>query len=191
MKQSMRILTSSQTAEWYTPPRYIAAVREVLGEIDLDPASCEAANRWIRANQIFTEVDNGLIQRWTCKTLFLNPPYGKTSNRSNQDIWAQKLIEEYQAGNIREQAILLTKTVPGYDWWERLFERWPVCFCRERIRFLKLNRQGEITAEGQAKAGSSFWYFGRAPNLFGVVFQQFGRVILPFTGYCGSGIGRG
>jgi hypothetical protein len=38
-----RLLNLSASAEWFTPPQYIQAVREVLGRIDLDPASCEAA----------------------------------------------------------------------------------------------------------------------------------------------------
>jgi hypothetical protein len=39
-----QLLNSSASAEWFTPPHYIKAVREVLGRIDLDPASCEAEN---------------------------------------------------------------------------------------------------------------------------------------------------
>jgi hypothetical protein len=34
-------------------------VREVLGEIDLDPASCADANKIVRAKQFFTQEDNG------------------------------------------------------------------------------------------------------------------------------------
>lgn len=52
-----QLLNSSASAEWFTPPRYIEAVREVLGAIDLDPASSLAANRIVQAKRYFTEVD--------------------------------------------------------------------------------------------------------------------------------------
>lgn len=179
MKQSMQLLTSSETADWYTPPHIIDAARETMGWIDLDPASCEAANRWIQADRIFTIEDDGLAQPWGGKC-WLNPPYGKTGSRSNQDIWARKLEAEFEAGRVTE-ACMLTKAVPGYAWWERLFRRWPVCFVEHRISFLRLDETGEIVDEGQAKAGASIWYIG--PRLYWSIFAanfcHLGRIIRP------------
>src|SRR5262249_27081870 len=49
---------SSESNEWYTPPKYIVAVHEVHGGVDLDPASSTQANETVRAKQIFTRSDD-------------------------------------------------------------------------------------------------------------------------------------
>lgn len=181
MKQSMKILTSSETNDWYTPPHIVRAARECMGGIDLDPASCQAANKWIGANHIYTVKDDGLEQDWKGR-VWLNPPYGKIGNKSSQDVWARKLEDEVEAGRVKE-ACLLTKCVPGYKWWERLFHLWPVCFVRERIEFIRLDSQGQIAETGQAKAGTSIWYVGQLSSesifRFRDAFNHLGRIIYP------------
>ena len=66
---------SSSTPEHYTPVEVVEAARNTLGIIDLDPASCQAANRVVRATRYFTRDDNGFIQPWHGR-VFLNPPGG-------------------------------------------------------------------------------------------------------------------
>jgi hypothetical protein len=99
---TVEILNSSESAEWYTPARYIAAVREVLGDIELDPASCADANETVKAKRYFTIEDDGLRQPWAAATLFLNPPYGwhegKQGGVSNQKIWSEKMMAEFSGG---------------------------------------------------------------------------------------------
>jgi hypothetical protein len=70
---------SSASAEWYTPAPYIEAAREVLGAIDLDPASSAQANATVRATAFFSKDDDGLARDWSGRA-FLNPPYGKTAD---------------------------------------------------------------------------------------------------------------
>ena len=63
--------------EYYTPPIYIDMVRQVLGTIDLDPASNMIAQQWIQATRFYVQEDDGLSQPWTGR-LYLNPPYDCT-----------------------------------------------------------------------------------------------------------------
>ena len=56
------------------PPGLIDAVRQVFGEIDLDPASSVKANKVVQAKSIFTKRTNGLKQKWHGR-VFLNPPF--------------------------------------------------------------------------------------------------------------------
>lgn len=176
MKQAMQVLTSSETNEWYTPPWITSLAEEVMGGIDLDPASCEEANGWIGATWFFD--CHGLERKWWGR-VWLNPPYGKTGNRSNQDLWFEHLVDQFRGGMVKE-GMILTKTVPGYQWWERWFRQWPVCMLRERVEFIP----PAGAPPGKAKTGTSIWYV--APEIwwpwFGKIWKPHGRVIYPDRG---------
>ena len=68
-------LTASASDEWYTPPEFIEMARQVMGGIDLDPASNETTQQWIQAETWYGIKDNGLTQHWQGR-VWLNPPYG-------------------------------------------------------------------------------------------------------------------
>jgi hypothetical protein len=72
---------SSESNEWFTPARYLEAVHEVMGGVDLDPASNPQANIVVRATKYFTKDDDGLKQDWLGR-VFMNPPYGKAEAAS-------------------------------------------------------------------------------------------------------------
>src|SRR5690348_6054415 len=101
----MHHIVSSKTAEWFTPGHYIEAAREVLGDIDLDPASCELANRTVRATRFFDAAQDGLRQQWHGR-IFMNPPYRRDGIQGR---FVAKLITEYRDGRCTE-AIILTGT---------------------------------------------------------------------------------
>ena len=172
MSQPMSVLTSHATADWYTPPLYAGMVQEVLGGIDLDPASEPFPNQWIKAHIYWQE--DGLTRQWNASTVFCNPPYGKSDAGSNQAAWSMKMIAEYEAKHFKE-GILLINSTHGYKWYEDLWVRYPVCLVRERIRFIK----PDGTQGGQAKRGQSFVYFGARPGHFAEVFERIGRIIYP------------
>lgn len=69
---------SGQNNEWYTPPEYTHAARECMGAINLNPASCEIANRTVRATTYYTIEDDGLTKPWYGR-VWLNPPYSRNS----------------------------------------------------------------------------------------------------------------
>ncbi|MCG8423972.1 MAG: MarR family transcriptional regulator [Proteobacteria bacterium] len=61
------------------------AVRYVLGAIDLDPASCRAANQIVCATRYYDLVSDGLTQPWSGRIL-LNPP-GDTQGKNVPAFW--------------------------------------------------------------------------------------------------------
>jgi ParB family chromosome partitioning protein len=167
---SMMPQHQSQTNEWYTPPKYLSFVRQVIGEIDLDPASCPIAQHWVQAATYYTKENNGLKKHWFGK-VFLNPPYGKVGNVSNQYTWSQKLIHEYMNGNI-ESAIMLVNSCTGDKWFKPLW-KFPICFVGHRIRFINkhCNEQKSPTHS------NVFVYFGDHVGLFHKIFSSLGTCV--------------
>lgn len=152
--------------EWYTPAMYIKAAKDVLGTIDLDPASSLAAQETIQAKRFFTAEDDGLIREWPGH-IWLNPPYTQPLIEQFVD----KLIDEYISGHITE-AILLTHNYTDTAWFhkaEAMASR--LCFTRGRIKFV--NPEGKEAAPTQ---GQAFFYLGNNPERFSEVFSAFGFI---------------
>ena len=99
--------------ERYTPLKYVEAVRETLGEIDLDPATSVQAQTIVKAKEFFTVDDDGLSREWHGR-VFLNPPY----HRELAPQFVEKLIAEVVAGRTTA-AIMLTNNSSDTEWFQR------------------------------------------------------------------------
>ena len=164
--------------EWYTPAKYIEAAREVMGSIDLDPASCELANQTVRAARYYSKEDDGLSKAWY-GNVWLNPPYGREEqprgmahtdpHMSIGKKWIDRLIYEYEAGNIK-QAVLLGKADVKQVWFEPLWEFY-ICFAYNRVYF---NRP--VGPPERIMFGTVFVYLGPNEQKFVSIFSQFGRI---------------
>lgn len=169
MDKDHQRIHSSQSIEWYTPRRIIEAARAVMATIDLDPASCDLANRTVQAPRYFTKDDDGLSREW-CGNVWLNPPYGRINGKSAQGLWSAKCLTEFQAGRIN-QAVLLVNAATGEQWFQRLWD-YPVCFTR-RIKFY--NAEGE---QGGPTHGNALVYLGPLTPKFIEVASGLGTVVM-------------
>lgn len=164
------VLQSSESNEWFTPARYVEAAREVMGAIDLDPASCEYANRTVKAARYYDIQSNGLEKPWQGR-VWLNPPYGRTATgKSHQEIWSSRLIDQYASG-ITTEAILLVNASTGNAWFQRLYD-YLICLTHHRIRFYSTG-----VLAGQPTHSNAFVYFGQQQDRFIDIFSHFGTVI--------------
>ncbi len=162
------IALPQKSSEWYTPSRYIEAAREVMNGIDLDPASCEVANQTVKAERFYTKAENGFTQPWF-GNVWLNPPYGKLSNKSMLEVWIRRLIQCYKQGDIK-QAVLLATTNIEAPWFSLLWE-YPICFIDHEIRF------GSPTGTRKCHLfGTTLTYLGSNEQKFIDVFSKFGTI---------------
>jgi phage N-6-adenine-methyltransferase len=160
-----QLIASSNSNEWYTPARYVEAARRVLGNIDLDPASCAAANATVGAARYLTEEEDGLAHPWAGR-VWMNPPYGRLVGE-----FVAKLVDEYTAGNVTAAVALLNANSVGTSWFERLWDG-VLCFTRGRINF----ENGEGHAANSPTHGTAFVYFGPHPERFAGGFSRFGVI---------------
>lgn len=161
-------LLASESNEWYTPASYVEAARELMGGIDIDPASCETANKIVQAGIYYDIHSNGLDKEWNGH-VWLNPPYGMSEGRSNQDIWSQRLIQQYESG-ITTEAILLVNANTEARWFQPLYD-YLICFTNHRIKFYNANG-----TPNQPTQGNALVYFGKQRQRFIELFRQFGRI---------------
>lgn len=156
--------------EWYTPARFCEAARLVLGEIDLDPASCEMANRTVKARQYYTEQENGLEHAWYGR-VWLNPPFGRLPNGTSRiRVFLDRLVQEYRSGNV-VAAIAAVKADPKQRWFLPLWE-YTICFAYDRVYFLRPDSPPE-----RHQFGTAFVYLGPDEERFIEVFKRFGTIV--------------
>jgi hypothetical protein len=112
------------TDEWYTPAAYVDAARAVLGDIDVDSATCAFAQSRIKAAQFYTKQDDGLAQRWHGR-VWLNPPYSLVAE------FVSKLVSEIQAGRITAAILLTHNNTARHGFTRRQTQRRQSASCAE------------------------------------------------------------
>jgi hypothetical protein len=98
-KKTGALFYESKTVEWWTPRRYIDMAVEVMGDIDLDPASCAAANSIIGATSFYDS--GGELKDWRGR-IWLNPPYGKQTK-----LFVNRLLYEHRLKHVKQAIVLL------------------------------------------------------------------------------------
>ncbi|HEY9655080.1 MAG TPA: DNA N-6-adenine-methyltransferase [Crinalium sp.] len=152
----------------YPPFEVLALARQVMGAIDLDPVSDEAAQQWVQAATYYTPEQEGLTQPWFGRVWLYLPLANKAGK------WIKKAVAAFESGKITA-AILLVKPALGSKWFQKLMRQFPVCFPSERLRFL--DAQG--TPQPQPQQSSAFLYLGQHLERFKQVFGGIGGISIP------------
>jgi hypothetical protein len=172
--------TSSQSEDWYTHPEVVTLVHELYeGSPDLDPMSCEEANKLIQAKTIYTAEQDGLIRPWFGKILW-NPPWGGASESATKKRGLKKLLEGFENGDIEACVCVLNANAITTSWFAPLLD-YPVCIPPKRIKHYGPKGQG-----GSPNSGTVIVYLGDEIGKFASIFSRLGAIMINLYPYRGE-----
>lgn len=160
-KENVLVSKYTGNEEWYTPKKYIDMARNVMGGIDIDPASNNFANLTVNATTYYTKEDDGLSKDWEGK-VWLNPPYSS-------------IISEFinKICNSNVEAVVLTNNSTDTKWYQQAAINCnAICFTSGRINFYNTEQKKSSPTNGQ-----SFFYFGNNKEKFNSIFKEIGFVV--------------
>lgn len=155
--------------EYYTPSYILGRVRN-LGDIDLDPFSCELANIAVKAKTYYTLADDGFNQEWSgFQTIWINPPYSK----GNMIKVVEKVLKTYEDSDLKPEILLLTNTDNSTKWYQlALANAAGTCFVNHRINFWGLNNGKKSNRHCQ-----TLFYYGERFKAFVYSFSDLGFIV--------------
>ena len=176
-KNATHVSHNSGNNEWYTPAEYIEAARDVMGGIDLDPASTAAANEIVKAKRFYSIADDGLKKKWKGR-VWLNPPYAMPLVFD----FCVKFATHVEDEDVPE-GIVLVNNATETRWFAQLADvASAVAFPTGRVKFWSQTRTTATPLQGQA-----ILYAGKNRTRFIDEFGQFGWVakrLFPIEGAC-------
>jgi len=157
---------------WHTPAEWIERFREVLGGIELDPFSSEAANGTVRALRFFTKERPAAQQDWTANTVFMNPPYSLHICFPA----ISRLVDEFKRGRVGA-AIVLVNNMTDTKWFRLLEDAADLsCNITGRISFLTKDNK---RISGNTRGQTIFLLANKtspARSRFKAIMRNYGRV---------------
>jgi hypothetical protein len=144
------------------------------GGIDLDVASCAAANTRVKAKRYFTKQDNALKRSWKAANVFGNFPGGiGDDHESVQGQFVDKAISEYRSGNFKN-GLFLCKLAFNTKWGQKIVQH-PFGVIKKNQKFFVPNSSGIAASKRFSPHSYIIFYLGKEEKNF---VKQFGSLCL-------------
>jgi hypothetical protein len=157
--------------DWNTPPKYIKLIKKMLGEIELDP--CSNKYSIVNAKTEFILPKDGLLEDWNYKTIYVNPPYGRDTERGTSiKSWIYKMNETYKKYN--NEIICLIPVATNTSHYKDIIFKEGIGICFLNDTRLKFMINGELSKKG-APMSCAIIYWGKNYEKFEKIFSNYGK----------------
>ncbi len=162
--------------DWNTSIKYVNAIIEFFGEIDLDPATNN--NSLIPAKTKFILPTDGLKENWgKYNKIYINPPFGRDSIRKTT---IKSWIEKAYFTNIKfgNEILMLIPSATNTSHFQKIIfkiKNGGIVFLNDtRLRFLDSNNNNNEDKKG-SPIGMVIVYMGINYNRFEYIFKHYGK----------------
>jgi len=186
--------------DFVTPIEVLATVSSFFGgQIELDPASSDNANRLVQAEKYFTPQHQGLKQTWKASSIYLYPPRDKLLGveqppdrslwtkkkrfaKSAQRVWMEEMMRKYTLGEFEEGILFLTSTDVALLSAQKIGLDLPICIMKEHPKLRHDDK--DFTRVSTNKIYGFLYYFPSPGNTekrileFSDLFNTLGRVYI-------------
>lgn len=158
-------------------------IHQIIPIIDLDPASSISANKVVKAKTIITKELDSLSVSWAHLpvSIYLNPPSGRTGNKSNVKLFWDKLMAFRDSG-LLEHAIFMgfslehLQVTQGGESKLSICD-FPIVIPSKRIKFV--SPSGQFNAPTHSNVIAYVPGLTNNTSLFKEVFSQIGAIMHP------------
>lgn len=113
----------------FTPATFMAAIYDAFGDVDIDPCAHRKSPVIASRRIILTEGGDGLVDAWSGRLAFVNPPFSGTMP------WTKRAYEEWAAGNVQTVLCLLPVRTDNKFFHETLHKDADLFLLKGRLRF--------------------------------------------------------
>lgn len=132
-------LFSSNTDQWATPKDFFDKLDREF-HFDLDPCADESNHK---TPEYFTKEQNGLLQDWSGRRVFCNPPYGRKIGA-----WVEKAYREGTKDGTIVVLLIPARTDTRY-FHDFILHRSEIRFVPGRLRFGGGSAVGAVSFDGR------------------------------------------
>ena len=165
---------NTQSQSWCTPTKYVNVINKFFNNnIDLDP--CSNLDSIIEAKVKYILPVDGLNESWNYHNIYVNPPYGRdTERKTTIKDWLKKIYETYYEYNNEILALIPVATNTSH-WKKYIFSKaTSICFLADTR--LKFRMNGSEDNKG-IQVACCMVYWGSDFERFRDMFEEFGYVV--------------